>query len=84
MGYAELIKTLENLPPERRAEVFDFADFLAARCQSETAPATTGQEQPLAEFLNSPLAELRAHPIPLKEAFSPMKREELYDRACLR
>ncbi|MDD5297497.1 MAG: hypothetical protein PHU46_11345 [Rhodocyclaceae bacterium] len=76
MGYAELIKTLENLPPDRRAEVFDFGEFLAARCQRETAPATTNQERPLAEFLNSPLA--------VKEPFKPMSRDELYDRACLR
>ncbi len=32
MGYAELIKTLEALPEARRAEIFDFAEFLAARC----------------------------------------------------
>jgi hypothetical protein len=40
MGYAELIKTLENLPPERRAEVFDFGEFLAARCRQEEQLAT--------------------------------------------
>lgn len=31
MGYAQLLEVLENLPPERRAEVLDFAQFLAAR-----------------------------------------------------
>ena len=31
MGYAELIAMLEKLPPERQAEVFDFAEFIAAR-----------------------------------------------------
>ncbi len=36
MGYAELIRTLESLPSERRSEVFDFVEFLAARCASST------------------------------------------------
>jgi hypothetical protein len=73
MGYAELIKTLESLPPERRAEVFDFAEFLAARCQPTADTPGSG-----------PLAKFRANPIPLKGAFESMKRDELYDRACLR
>ena len=34
MGYAELIKKLETLPDEKRAEVFDFVDYLAARFAS--------------------------------------------------
>lgn len=31
MGYAELIETLQNLPQDKRAEVFDFVEFLAAK-----------------------------------------------------
>ena len=34
MGYAELIEKLEALPDEKRTEVFDFVDYLAARCAS--------------------------------------------------
>ena len=34
MGYAELIDLVEKLPPERQAEVLDFAEFLAARCRA--------------------------------------------------
>ena len=32
MGYAQLLAVLQALPPDRRAEVFDFVEFLAARC----------------------------------------------------
>ena len=32
MGYAELLKTVQSLPKEKQAEVFDFVTFLAARC----------------------------------------------------
>ena len=32
MGYAQLLAVLRALPPDRRAEVFDFVEFLAARC----------------------------------------------------
>jgi hypothetical protein len=31
MGHAELMSVFEKLPPERQAEVLDFAEFLAAR-----------------------------------------------------
>ncbi|MDO9012309.1 MAG: DUF2281 domain-containing protein [Gallionella sp.] len=31
MGYAELIETLQNLPQDKRAEVFDFVEFLATK-----------------------------------------------------
>ena len=31
MGYAELIKTLQALPEDKRAEVFDFVEYLASR-----------------------------------------------------
>ncbi|MCF7977432.1 hypothetical protein U5801_00030 [Lamprobacter modestohalophilus] len=38
MVYAELIEKLERLPDEKRAEVFDFVDYLAARFTSHRAP----------------------------------------------
>jgi hypothetical protein len=31
MGYAELIEKLQALPEDKRAEVFDFVEFLASR-----------------------------------------------------
>lgn len=34
MGYAELIKKLQALPEDKRAEVFDFVEFLASRFAS--------------------------------------------------
>lgn len=76
MGYAELIKILEGLPPQRRAEVFDFAEFLAARCHQDQSAVLSHDEQPLAKFLNAPLA--------VKEPFRPLSRDEIYDRAGLR
>lgn len=39
MGYPELIEKLEALPDEKRTEVFDFVDYLAARFASDRAPA---------------------------------------------
>ncbi len=39
MGYAELIEKLEALPDEKRAEVFDFVDYLAARFSTHRTSA---------------------------------------------
>ena len=39
MGYAELIEKLETLPDEKRTEVFDFVDYLAARFAGHRARA---------------------------------------------
>lgn len=36
MGYAELLKTVQSLPKEKQAEVFDFVLFLALRCGIST------------------------------------------------
>jgi hypothetical protein len=36
MGYAELISKLEILPRDKQAEVFDFVEFLTARCAPTT------------------------------------------------
>lgn len=42
MGYAELIERVKSLPPEKRAEVFDFVEFLASQAQREaTSPEAT-------------------------------------------
>jgi hypothetical protein len=50
MGYAELISKLEALPREKRAEVFDFVEFLAARCDTTTNKPITQTEWTDAEF----------------------------------
>jgi hypothetical protein len=67
MSYAELIETLQHLPEEKQAEVFDFAKFLAQRFTLQADPAKT-----LAE---SSLAELMHHPAPVHD-FKPFNREE--------
>jgi len=42
MGYAELIEKLQALPMDKQDEVFDFVEFLAARCGvSGPAPSAT-------------------------------------------
>lgn len=78
MGYAELIKTMERLPAERQAEVFDFVEFLATRCHA-TDESGAGAGLPPAA-----LVELLSHPIEVKENFTVLKRDEIYDRAGLR
>ena len=50
MGYAELISKLEALPREKRVEVFDFVEFLAARCGTATGKPLTHAEWTDAEF----------------------------------
>lgn len=78
MGYAELIDVLNTLPPEQQAEVFDFAEFLAARSRAANEGAGSGAEPARS------LADLLTHPLEVKEGFNVMKRDERYDRACLR
>jgi Protein of unknown function (DUF2281) len=48
MGYAELIETLQNLPQDKRAEVFDFVEFLAAK--SKVASGIRHEEWTDGEF----------------------------------
>lgn len=50
MGYAELISKLEALPVEKRAEVFDFVEFLAARCDATASKPLRQEEWTDAEF----------------------------------
>lgn len=50
MGYAELISKLEALPRDKQAEVFDFVEFLAARCETEAGKPHTHAEWTDAEF----------------------------------
>ncbi|MFA6022271.1 MAG: hypothetical protein WC722_18595 [Rhodospirillales bacterium] len=42
MGYAELIAMLRALPDAKRAEVFDFVEFLSTRTAPGDKPVTTG------------------------------------------
>ena len=50
MGYAELISKLDALPREKQAEVFDFVEFLSARCGTSTGKPLTHAEWTDAEF----------------------------------
>lgn len=68
MGYADLIRTLQTLPQDKQAEVFDFVDFLAARARVEwqTMPTSTGA-RPIAAFLQQPFRV---------ESFQPLSRDD--------
>lgn len=56
MGHAQLLEVLENLPPERQAEVLDFAQFLAARHQADLGQAVHADWTP-AEFSQLALSQ---------------------------
>jgi hypothetical protein len=71
MGYAELISRLEALPREKQAEVFEFVEFLSARC------GTTANNQPSqSEWTEAEFSELS-----LSQAMRGMEQEvSLYSR----
>ena len=50
MGYAELIERLQALPQEKQAEVFDFVEFLTARCVLANGKPLAPDEWTAAEF----------------------------------
>ncbi|MFA7243574.1 MAG: hypothetical protein WC091_25995 [Sulfuricellaceae bacterium] len=76
MSYAELIeKRLQTLPEAKRAEVFDFVEFLAIRNQAEV-----NEEHALAR---SPLADMMKNPLSVS-GFTPLSREEANARYALR
>lgn len=75
MGYAELISKLEALPRDKRAEVFDFVEFLAARCGTATGKPLTH-----AEWTDTEFSELSMH-----QALRGMEEEPVaYTREDLR
>jgi hypothetical protein len=50
MGYAELIETLQNMPEDKRAEVFDFVEFLAAKSKALSGRRVEAEEWTDDEF----------------------------------
>lgn len=75
MGYAELINRLESLPRDKQAEVFDFVEFLAARCG-----APTNKPSPYVEWTDAEFSELS-----MRQALRGMEEESVtYTRADLR
>ena len=75
MGYAELINRLESPPRDKQAEVFDFVEFLAARCG-----ASTNKPLPHAEWTNAEFSELS-----MRQALRGMEEDSVtYTRADLR
>lgn len=76
MSHEELIEIIDNLPLEQQVEVFDFAAFLASRC------LPTGYCTEVARPAKT-LDEWLANPLKVNADFAAMKRDDLYDRACL-
>ncbi len=75
MGYAELINTLESLPRDKQAEVFNFVEFLAARCGTPT-----NKPFPHVEWTDAEFSELS-----MRQALRGMEEESVtYTRADLR
>ncbi len=70
MGHAHFIEVMDKLPPERQAEVLDFAEFLAARSPREHVPDDATTE---AQRKAKVLAALRA----AQESFPKMSPLEL-------
>jgi len=74
MGYAELISKLEALPREKQAEVFEFVEFLSARC------GTTGKPTTHTEWTDAEFSELS-----MTQAMRGMEQETVtYTREDLR
>jgi len=75
MGYAELISKLDALPREKRAEVFDFVEFLASRCDT-----TSGKQLSHAEWTDAEFSELS-----MRQALRGMEEDAvIYTRDDLR
>jgi hypothetical protein len=67
MGFPELIEHLHSLPESKRAEVFDFAEFLVQKNQENPQIGKTLADSSLAEFIKNPLQV---------DGFTPFSREE--------
>ena len=75
MSYAELINKLESLPREKQAEVFDFVEFLAARCGT-----ATGEPLAHAKWTDTEFSQMA-----MQQALRGMEEEAVtYTRADLR
>ena len=57
MGYAELIERLQALPRDKQAEVFDFVEFLSARCGTEGDAGIAHDDWTDAEFSRMAMAQ---------------------------
>jgi hypothetical protein len=71
MGFAELIERLQTLPEAKRAEVFDFVEFLAKRNPVEPKFEITLADTPLAELIKNPIRV---------DDFTPLSRDEAHER----
>lgn len=68
MGYAELIEAIQSLPQDKRAEVFDFVEFLAAKSGAES-----GRQRQPEEWTDSEFAELA-----MRQALRGMEDEAVH------
>lgn len=66
MGYADLIRTLQSLPQDKQAEVFDFVEFLATRSGKGTP--TADKARPITAFFARPFQAASFQPLSRDEA----------------
>ncbi len=57
MGYAELIETMQNLPQDKRAEVFDFVEFLASKSRVTSVSGHQTEEWADNEFAQAAMRQ---------------------------
>lgn len=53
MGFAELIDTLNTLPPEKQAEIIDFAEFVAKKHQQASLSKNLAEQDRLVTALTT-------------------------------
>jgi len=71
MGYAELIRHLQDLPESQQAEVFDFVEQLVQRNQAAQKKVTNLAASILGELMRNPI---------MVDSFTPLSREEANER----
>lgn len=71
MGYADLIRHLQDLPESQQAEVFDFVEQLVQRNQAAQKKVTNLAASILGELMRNPI---------MVDSFTPLSREEANER----
>ncbi len=71
MGYADLIRHLQDLPESQQAEVFDFVEQLVQRNQAAQKKVTNLAASLLGELMRNPI---------MVDSFTPLSREEANER----
>jgi hypothetical protein len=68
MGYADLISSMQVLPKDKQAEVFDFVEFLVQRNRAVQKPAPTLAQTSLVHWISDPVVVPNFKPFTRDEA----------------